>query len=221
MRSRQTIFKHGGYEMRSHSETRWAGLMDSLSINWLYEPRLIKTRHGHYLPDFYLPGAGVFVEVKGPGPTVVEVEKAEDAEAATGIPVIFAYGKPEMIGAELAHGVVAYFNAGNRVAFSTRELGALVRQNYDMHTYAAFMTAGEHQCMPDSFAAGDLMAEWFVNHMDRNERESYAADLHKPLNQQKQQAHSQHSKAEWFLGKFAEKARAWRAAREEARGVRK
>lgn len=219
MRARQTIFKHGGYEMRSHSETRWAALMDSIAISWLYEPRLVKTRHGYYLPDFYLPGAGVFVEVNGAGPTAIEIEKAADAETETGIPVVFAYGKPAMIGAELLHGVVAYFNDGKRVSFSTRELGAMVRQNYDMHTYSAFITAGEHQPMPDSFAAGDLMAEWITNRLDRNERESCAASLHQPLNQQKQREHSQHSRAEWFLGKFAEKVQSWREVRKTANGV--
>jgi len=215
----QQVFEYAGYEMRSHSETRWAALMDSLSIAWLYESRLIQTRHGYYLPDFYLPAVGVFVEVKGPGPTVEEVEKAEDAEAATGIPVIFAYGKPEMLGAELAHGVVAYFNGGKRVSFSTREIGALVRQNYDMHTYSAFMCAGEHQGMPDSFSAGEVLVEWLTKSMDRNDRESHLARLHRPLNQAKQEKHAQHSKAEWFLGKFAEKVQGWREARKTASGV--
>ena len=145
--------------------------------------------------------------------------KAADAETDPGIPVVFADGKPAMLGAELLHGVVAYFNDGKRVSFSTRELGAMVRQNYDMHTYSAFITAGEHQPMPDSFAAGDLMAEWITNRLDRNERESCAASLHQPLNQQKQREHSQHSRAEWFLGKFAEKVQSWREVRKTANGV--
>lgn len=210
---KQQVFQYNGYEMRSHSETRWAALMDSLSIVWLYESRLIQTRHGNYLPDFYLPAAGLFVEVKGPGPTVVEVEKAEDAEAATGIPVIFAYGKPEMIGAELCHGVVAYFNREKKVSFSTREIGALVRQNYDMRTYAAFMSAGEHQAMPDTFSAGEILVEWLTNSMERSDRENHLASLHRPLNQAKQEKNTPPSKAEWFLSQFAEKARAWRESK--------
>ncbi|MEH6368499.1 MAG: hypothetical protein V7764_19700 [Pseudomonas marincola] len=210
MRDKQQVFGYAGYEMRSHSETRWAALMDSISISWLYESQLIKTRHGYYLPDFYLPAVGLFVEVKGLGPTAVEIEKAEDAEAATGIPVIFAYGKPELLGAELAHGVVAYFNGAKRISFSTRELGALVRQSYDIHTYSAFICAGEHQGMPDSFSASDVMLEWVNKSMDRSGRESYAASLHGPLNQAKQDKHGQQSKAEWFLAKFAEKVRSRR-----------
>ncbi len=66
MRDKQTIFRYGGYEMRSHSETRWAAMMDAMSVSWIYEPRTVVTRHGGYMPDFFLPAVGAFVEVKGP-----------------------------------------------------------------------------------------------------------------------------------------------------------
>lgn len=213
MREKQQIFRYAGYEMRSHSETRWAALMDSIGISWLYEPQVVTTRHGHYLPDFFLPAVEVFVEVKGPGPTEVEVEKAQDAECSTGFPVIFAHGKPEMIAAELVHGAVSYFNGEKRITYSTKELGAIVRGGYDTRTYAAFLCAGEHQGMPDSFSAGEILDEVFARMMDRQDLEKYRADLHRPLNQAKRGISKQHSRAEWFLGKFAEKARDWRQGR--------
>ena len=69
MRDKQTIFRYGGYEMRSHSETRWAAIMDVMGVTWVYEPRTVTTRHGGYMPDFFLPAVGAFLEVKGPTPS--------------------------------------------------------------------------------------------------------------------------------------------------------
>ena len=34
MREKQQIFHYSGYEMRSHSETRWAGMMSAIDICW-------------------------------------------------------------------------------------------------------------------------------------------------------------------------------------------
>lgn len=207
MRERQQVFRHAGYEMRSHSETRWAGMMDSLGICWLYEPQVIETRHGYYLPDFFLPAVGAFVEVKGPFPSGTEIEKAMDAEALTGHPVVFAHGKTEMHGAILTGGAVTYFCGGKKASFTTYELSEIVRCNYDMHTYAAFLTAGDHQTKPDSFSVGDLMGEMLLRMMDRNGREQYLADHNRPLNQAKIEADRQCSKAEIALIDLVRRAR--------------
>lgn len=199
MRERQQLFRHAGYEMRSHSETRWAGMMDALDIAWLYEPETVETRHDFYLPDFFLPAIGAFVEVKGLSPTMAEIEKAKDAEAVTGRPVLFAHGKTEMQGASLAGGAVTYFRGDKKASFTTYEISEVVRHHYDIHAYAAFISAGDHQPKPDAFSAHDLVSEFFTRMLDRQGLEQYLADQHRPLNQAKKCATREASPAEKAL----------------------
>jgi hypothetical protein len=73
----QAIETHyAGCRFRSRLEAKWAVFFDHLGIEWEYEPqgyicsaRLTReTRDDepiNYLPDFWLPGRGVFAEVKG------------------------------------------------------------------------------------------------------------------------------------------------------------
>jgi len=83
---------YGGYLMRSHAERTLAQILDVLRINWLYEPALWETSAGAYLPDFEIPAADCFIEVKGPHPTQDEIAKAEGLMAASGKQVIFVFG---------------------------------------------------------------------------------------------------------------------------------
>lgn len=63
LRPIQTIFK--GYRFRSRLEARWAVFLDTLGLRWEYEPQGFELRDGtRYLPDFYLPDQGAFVEIK-------------------------------------------------------------------------------------------------------------------------------------------------------------
>ena len=68
--------RYAGCRFRSRLEARWAVFFDHLGIRWEYEPegfevscRLTLTGgyddHFWYLPDFWLPDLGVWVEVKG------------------------------------------------------------------------------------------------------------------------------------------------------------
>ena len=51
---------------RSKLEAEWAKFFDSLSIPWIYEPEGFQFSDGtRYLPDFYLPDAHQWFEVKG------------------------------------------------------------------------------------------------------------------------------------------------------------
>lgn len=210
---RNTIHRYAGYDMRSHSETRWAAMMDAMGVTWIYEPQVIGTRHGGYMPDFFLPEVGMFIEVKGPAPTKVEREKAFDAQAATGYPVVFAYGRPEMIGAELFHGMLSYYGLTSAVSFSTAEIGDLVRQHYDMATYAAYLTAGEHQTAPNSFTAISIAEEILFKMQPRDDQEDYLRKLHAPLNEAKLIESRQESLAERALASIAARmARAFRIA---------
>src|SRR5207253_3310908 len=58
-----------GVLMRSRLEARWAARLDALGLVWEYEPQVLRLgrgRGGFYLPDFWLPGQGCWLEVKGP-----------------------------------------------------------------------------------------------------------------------------------------------------------
>jgi hypothetical protein len=67
-KSLPTYYK--GITFRSRLEARWAIILNQLGIAWEYEPEAIVIEgYGEsdfsYLPDFYLPAADAFLEVKG------------------------------------------------------------------------------------------------------------------------------------------------------------
>jgi len=57
--------RYAGCHFRSRLEARWAVFFDAAGIAWEYEPEGFESEHGRYLPDFYLPDTGTWVEVKG------------------------------------------------------------------------------------------------------------------------------------------------------------
>lgn len=57
--------EYGGVLFRSRLEARWAVFFDALQIEWRYEDEAYTFQEWNYLPDFYLPKYGTFVEVKG------------------------------------------------------------------------------------------------------------------------------------------------------------
>lgn len=66
---------YAGVTFRSRLEADWAATLDSLGIRWQYEPESINLPSGTvYIPDFWLPELGTWIEVKGTG--VPRVEKA-------------------------------------------------------------------------------------------------------------------------------------------------
>lgn len=63
----ETIY--GGCRFRSRLEARWAVFFTRLGLDWEYEPQgfVVGRRFGRprpYLPDFYLPNLGLYVEIK-------------------------------------------------------------------------------------------------------------------------------------------------------------
>lgn len=57
--------RYNGTLFRSALEAKWAQAFDRLAIKWEYEPEAVLLSNGvTYLPDFRLPRAGQFVEVK-------------------------------------------------------------------------------------------------------------------------------------------------------------
>lgn len=56
---------YAGCRFRSRLEARWAVFFNHLGIPWDYEPQGYLVNGKPYLPDFYLPDCGTWVEVKG------------------------------------------------------------------------------------------------------------------------------------------------------------
>jgi hypothetical protein len=65
--------RYAGCRFRSRLEARWAVFFDALKIGWEYEPEGFELPSGRYLPDFRLPDAGAWVEIKGQKPTKREL----------------------------------------------------------------------------------------------------------------------------------------------------
>lgn len=59
--------EYSGTTFRSRLEADWARTLDTQRILWQYEPeRVILPSGAHYLPAFWLPEIGTWLEVKGP-----------------------------------------------------------------------------------------------------------------------------------------------------------
>src|ERR1051326_2972200 len=68
--------RYRGFHFRSRLEARWAVFFDALGLEWQYEPEGYHLANGEmYLPDFWLPRPGLFVEVKGDNPTKEEMDR--------------------------------------------------------------------------------------------------------------------------------------------------
>lgn len=95
----ETVYK--GYKFRSRLEARWAVFFDAMGIEYQYELEGFDLGEaGWYLPDFYLPESGWFVEVKPLGDISDKDQAKIDAldnnppSYATG--VIVATGDPAL-----------------------------------------------------------------------------------------------------------------------------
>lgn len=81
--------RYAGCRFRSRLEARWAVFFDRMKLAWRYEPQGYPLGDGTaYLPDFWLPGPGVWVEVKG-APTEADVIKLYHAAAVDGLPLAY------------------------------------------------------------------------------------------------------------------------------------
>lgn len=101
----ETSYK--GYRFRSRLEAKWAVFFDALGVKWDYEPEGFEFGGGvRYLPDFWLPGLGIWVEVKPPGGlSDSDAAKVLGLSYAADAPVYVTHGAPGDLG-EL-HYVVA------------------------------------------------------------------------------------------------------------------
>lgn len=70
--------RYRGYNFRSRLEARWAVFFDELGIKWEYEVEGFDLgADGWYLPDFWLPDFGFYVEIK---PMTMQREKRHKYE---------------------------------------------------------------------------------------------------------------------------------------------
>lgn len=87
--------RYKGYRFRSRLEARWAVFFDTLGVEWEYEKEGYDLGEaGYYLPDFWLPKHGLFVEIKGTEPTDWERDKAAALVNATGFGCLIMVGTP-------------------------------------------------------------------------------------------------------------------------------
>lgn len=80
-----------GYRFRSRIEARWAVLFDRAGIEWQYETEGFLLPSGPYLPDFFLPGYGLWFEVKGRSADDEERQRCRELSYSE-FPVLLAEG---------------------------------------------------------------------------------------------------------------------------------
>ncbi len=97
-----------GLLFRSRLEAKYAYFFDKLGLEWRYETEFFSTRHGYYLPDFYLPALNAWVEVKGTLPTQTEIDKLADVVKET--------GRPGLVLSGTLPGAVTLITTGSREA---------------------------------------------------------------------------------------------------------
>ena len=86
--------RYGGTLYRSRTEAKWAVFFDCAGIAFQYEPDGYVLATGPYLPDFWLPGFGMFMEIKGQEPTEQEAAKCADLSLESAHDVLLAIGAP-------------------------------------------------------------------------------------------------------------------------------
>ena len=91
---------YDGWKFRSMTEARWAILLDTLNIDYMYEMNTFmlqdENKHICYLPDFYLTDLKCFLEIKNNGkhePLPEEQYKAKLLAIDTEKDVYIAFGK--------------------------------------------------------------------------------------------------------------------------------
>ena len=101
--------RYAGCRFRSRLEARWAVFFDFLNIPYQFEAEGFAMPEGAYLPDFYIPGAKVWVEIKGEYPTVEEMTKADGLARGSGKPVFLYFGGVPYSPAQLDWKVMGIF----------------------------------------------------------------------------------------------------------------
>lgn len=94
MKIRSLPTEYRGVQFRSRTEARWAYFFSEEGIPWEYEPEGFDLGGIKYIPDFWLPYAKCWFEVKGAAPNTREVEKAKRLALLSKRIVLLAPGNP-------------------------------------------------------------------------------------------------------------------------------
>ena len=87
--------RYKGYRFRSRLEARWAVFFDAAGIAWEFEKEGFDLGSaGLYLPDFWLSGAGIWVEIKPALPPDEEMGKIAALARAQDSRVLLLMGQP-------------------------------------------------------------------------------------------------------------------------------
>jgi hypothetical protein len=87
-----------GFKFRSRTEARWAIFFEAAGIRFEYEPQGYVVDGQPYLPDFWLPDAKMWMEVKGDAPTPEEGALCAKLAAQSGFACLLAVGAPRRDG---------------------------------------------------------------------------------------------------------------------------
>jgi hypothetical protein len=86
--------KWNGITFRSRLEARWAMFMSHLGVPYLYEHEGYELDSGRYLPDFWLPEIGAFLEIKPRQPSTQEQISCLELADMTKRRVVLFFGAP-------------------------------------------------------------------------------------------------------------------------------
>jgi hypothetical protein len=84
-----------GHRFRSRAEARWAVFFNAIGLRYEYEKEGFDLDGVWYLPDFFLPEIGYWLEVKGADPSMDETRLCGSLVKASDKPLLLAVGAPE------------------------------------------------------------------------------------------------------------------------------
>lgn len=89
--------EYSGHLFRSRLEAKWAFYFDELTTSWQYEREGFELGNGlRYLPDFYLPQYGIYVEIKPDKYSYREHQKCKWLAVLSQKTVVEAIGLPSV-----------------------------------------------------------------------------------------------------------------------------
>lgn len=206
MKSRRTVFEHKGYKLRSYTELMWARLMDAIDVFYLYEPDLIQVEGCKYLPDFYLPAADIYLEVKGTYPTPEEKAKAEQAHKATGRPVVFLVSRPESDKNGFMNCCIQAPGAQGWIDISLHDLDQMYRAVAGELAWIKALISVREDDYDWVRPIGEIMDEVLLEMAGRNAMESHLRLTHKRVNEERSSIERETSIAErgiaWWRNRY-------------------
>lgn len=130
----ETVYK--GFRFRSRLEARWAVFFDELGVRWEYEREGYDLGGVRYLPDFWLPGERMHVEVKAGPPPVAS------------IPSVYFAGRMGEVLKGVSRECYRPFDVFNMAAWNKTSVNPVRREflGVDIFYTGPFMTGGGNHC---------------------------------------------------------------------------